>query len=420
MEAMDANQEKEEVGQKVEGKGRWTLAEMAGTRWDEVRGIVPPRCMEAEEVKQVMSAMGLNVEDGEELVASKYVDARRKTYATVDSRGWISVFMRSKAVDGANGHECTGGVEGREEVVRVIGESAERKALSADRTRETIRGLVQLEAHHADRGGIALLGVGDGSRANGVSRRDGGRGVDGEEAHGGEEDSEEEGARGVREVGQEERCRQGEEEVVHGGGEEQDRRVEGVRTGWAVNMGAQLGKRLTVLVGALHGECGIDVAELMALYEFLRKAVELDDAMKLRKGVLVYLMDSMGQGDVVEKAWRVGDADTLQRICGNPALVEAILEERRKLQERGRLVVVGRIAAHAGDSANYIADAGAKAAARMRPVEPKLPRPYEVFYDEAKLRWGRGEWGRDTEEWSVLVEAVGKKTKLIQERIEVA
>ena len=105
-----------------------------------------PSSMGQGEIEGLMKEMGLNVEAGEELVRSKYTDVRRRTYARLDDKGWISVFMRSRAVDGANGLTCERSEEGCRGTVRVKGEWRERRAISADRTRETIAGLVQLEA----------------------------------------------------------------------------------------------------------------------------------------------------------------------------------------------------------------------------------------------------------------------------------
>ena len=53
-------------------------------------------------------------------------------------------------------------------------------------------------------------------------------------------------------------------------------------------------------------------------------------------GVLVYTIDSMGQADVLEEAWRVGDVDAIVKLSGNPALVTEITKRARcKLRAGG-------------------------------------------------------------------------------------
>ena len=151
--------------------------------------------------------------------------------------------------------------------------------------------------------------------------------------------------------------------------------------GWGLNLGLQQAPKgqCRLLAGALPGKCSIDVGELVALLKFMQEAINtfVNKPSEEQIGVLVYTIDSMGQGDVVEEAWRVGDVDAIVKLCGNPALVTEITKARCMLQGMGYLVLVVRVSAHMGDYANYIADAGAKAGSRMeKVVEPKLGRRY--------------------------------------------
>ena len=133
-------------------------------------------------------------------------------------------------------------------------------------------------------------------------------------------------------------------------------------------------------------------------------------------GVIVYTIDSMGQADMLEEAWRAGDVNSIVKLSGNPALVTEITKAREKLQGMGYLVLVVRVSAHKGDYANYIADAGAKAGSKMdRVVEPKLDRRFEIV--KLLVDGNRGEEGGRVS-WEELTGDVRGFTQLVAERIE--
>ena len=135
-------------------------------------------------------------------------------------------------------------------------------------------------------------------------------------------------------------------------------------------------------------------------------------------GVFVHTIDSMGQGDVVEEAWRVGDVDAIVNMWMETphSLVTEITKARCMLQGMGYLVLVVRVSAHMGDYANYIADAGAKAGSRMeKVVEPKLGRRYELV---KLLVDANGYKQGSTPSWEELPGDVGEVTQFVAERIQ--
>ena len=93
--------------------------------------------------------------------------------------------------------------------------------------------------------------------------------------------------------------------------------------GWGLNLGLQqaTGGECRLLAGALPGKCSIDVGELVAFLKFMQEAINtFENTMSEEHiGVLVYTIDSMGQADVLEEAWRVGDVDAIVKLSGNPA-----------------------------------------------------------------------------------------------------
>ena len=95
--------------------------------------------------------------------------------------------------------------------------------------------------------------------------------------------------------------------------------------GWGLNLGLQkaTGSKCRLLAGALPGKCSIDVGELVALLKFMQEAINTfgQTMSETHIGVLVYTIDSMGQADVLEEAWRVGDVNTIFKLSCNPALV---------------------------------------------------------------------------------------------------
>ena len=112
----------------------------------------------------------------------------------------------------------------------------------------------------------------------------------------------------------------------------------------------------------------------------------------------------------------MGDVDSILKLSGNPALVTEITRARCTLQGMGYLVLVVRVSAHKGDYANYIADAGAKAGARIeKVVEPKLDRRFEIV--KLIVEGERGATsGRVS--WEELTGDVSGFTQLVAERIQ--
>ena len=246
------------------------------------------------------------------------------------------------------------------------GEQRDESTQRANVTRETIACFLQIHVYHGRGGlGIVLAGAGDGSKGEIVEK-----------------------------VGAEMVSR----DIV----------------GWGLNLGLQQATagQCRLLAGALPGKCSIDVGELVALLKFMQEAINtfVNKPSEEQIGVLVYTIDSMGQGDVVEEAWRVGDVDAIVKLCGNPALVTEITKARCMLQGMGYLVLVVRVSAHMGDYANYIADAGAKAGSRMeKVVEPKLGRRYVD---------ANGDKQGSTPSWEELPGDVGEVTQFVAERIQ--
>ena len=190
--------------------------------------------------------------------------------------------------------------------------------------------------------------------------------------------------------------------------------------GWGLNLGLQkaTGSKCRLLAGALPGKCSIDVGELVALLKFMQEAINTfgQTMSETHIGVLVYTIDSMGQADVLEEAWRVGDVNTIFKLSCNPALVTEITKARCKLQGMGYIVVVVRVSAHKGDYANYVADAGAKAGSKMKEVvEPKLDRRCELVKVLVDGNWGKS--GR-MRSWEELPGDVRVMTQFVTERME--
>ena len=70
--------------------------------------------------------------------------------------------------------------------------------------------------------------------------------------------------------------------------------------GWGLNLGLQkaTGSKCRLLAGALPGKCSIDVGKLVALLKFMQEAINTfgQTMSETHIGVLVYTIDSMGQG----------------------------------------------------------------------------------------------------------------------------